>query len=80
MAKYSNCVGRCFRGGGFVLTSANITQRVRIAQALKETERLQTIGQLTGAVAHDFNNHLTIILGNLDVADEEIVIRSSECD
>ena len=52
-------------GGGFVLTSANITQRVRIAQALKETERLQTIGQLTGAVAHDFNNHLTIILARL---------------
>jgi CHASE3 domain sensor protein/nitrogen-specific signal transduction histidine kinase len=55
-------------GGGFVLTSANITQRIRIAQAMKETERLQTIGQLTGAVAHDFNNHLTIILGNLDIA------------
>ena len=55
-------------GGGFVLTSANITQRMRIAQAMKETERLQTIGQLTGAVAHDFNNHLTIILGNLDIA------------
>lgn len=55
-------------GGGFVITSANITQRMRIAEAMKETERLQTIGQLTGAVAHDFNNHLTIILGNLDIA------------
>ncbi|MGB8525954.1 MAG: PAS-domain containing protein [Rhodoplanes sp.] len=59
-------------GGGFVLTSANITQRMRIAEAMKETERLQTIGQLTGAVAHDFNNHLTIILGNLDIAQRRI--------
>lgn len=55
-------------GGGFVLTCANITVRTRMAQAIQEAERMQAIGHLTGAVAHDFNNYLTIILGNLDFA------------
>ncbi|MGO7733781.1 hypothetical protein ACC704_38160, partial [Rhizobium johnstonii] len=31
-------------------------------------QKIETIGHLTGVVAHDFNNMLAIIIGNLDLA------------
>lgn len=47
--------------------SQEITARKALEARLFEARRLESIGKLTGRFAHEFNNLLTVVLGNLEI-------------
>jgi PAS domain S-box-containing protein len=51
--------------GGYVITLLDVTERRQAEEALRQSQKLESMGRMTGGIAHDFNNLLTIIIGSL---------------
>jgi PAS domain S-box-containing protein len=69
--KLRNDAGEVVGAFNFVTdVTARLREQAMLAQAqeaLRQAQKLESMGQLTGGVAHDFNNLLTPILGTLDL-------------
>ncbi len=55
---------------GYIGTITDVTERRALQERLSHSVKMEAIGNLTGGMAHDFNNYLGVILGNMGLLRE----------
>jgi len=70
---------------GYRGTSSNITTEIesqleaeKIQNQLRQSQKLEVVGQLTGGIAHDFNNLLAVVIGNIELVMEKGTLSKSD--